>query len=323
MNRYRLQHVTAFEYDGPVSESYNEVRLRPRQDETQSCLSFRLTTEPASHPSAHVDQFGNWVHRFNILPEHRNLRVVADSVVLVQTPPAIPAESRRLEDLDVLDEELDEYYDLLAPTAYVPHLPELAGMGREAAGQSDGTAGSFATAAASLIYARFRYEKGATHVQSSIRDALSTGSGVCQDFAHLLLAVLRMRNLPGRYVSGYLMPRQTAEPGANAEEVIGGQASHAWAEVYLPGAGWFGLDPTLGRPVGLEHVRLAYGRDYGDVAPVRGVYKGHAGQRLSVDVTVRPALDHEGCEHLPQTNAAPPQALLADEPPQQEQQQQQ
>ena len=155
-----------------------------------------------------------------------------------------------------------------------------------------------------------------------IRDALGSGSGVCQDFAHLLLALLRMRNLPARYVSGYLMPRRTAEPGANAEEVIGGQASHAWVEVYLPGAGWFGLDPTLGSPVSLQHVRVAYGRDYGDVAPVRGVYKGHAGQRLSVDVEARPALDNEGWEHLPQTNAAPPQAALSEEPQQQEQQQQ-
>jgi len=322
VNRYRLQHVTLFEYDGPVSESYNEVRLRPRQDETQSCLSFRLSTDPSSRPSAHVDPFGNWVHRFNVLAEHRRLRVAADSVVLVQTPPAIPAGTRRLADLDLLDEEIDQYYDLLAPTAYAPHLAELAGLMQEAGERSDGSAGSYALAAATLIYERFRYEKGATHVQSSIRDALSTGAGVCQDFAHLLLAVLRMRHLPARYVSGYLVPRRTAEPGASVEEVIGGQASHAWAEVYLPGAGWFGLDPTLGRPVCLQHVRVAYGRDYGDVAPVRGVYKGHAGQRLSVDVQVRPALDHEGCEHLAQTNAGPPRGPLPEEPPQQQQQQQ-
>ena len=89
------------------------------------------------------------------------------------------------------------------------------------------------------------------------------------------------------------------------EEVIGGQASHAWAEAYVPGLGWTPLDPTLDKPVGIQHIRLAYGRDYGDVAPVRGVYKGHAGQRLSVDVRVRPALDDEGCEHLQETAAGP------------------
>jgi transglutaminase-like putative cysteine protease len=171
-----------------------------------------------------------------------------------------------------------------------------------------------------LVHERFRYEKGATHVNSSISDTLATGAGVCQDFAHILLAVLRMAGLPGRYVSGYLVPGRTAEPGASVEEVIGGQASHAWVEVYLPGAGWHGLDPTLSSSTGLQHVRVAYGRDYGDAAPVRGVYRGHAGQALSVDVRVRPALDDEGCEHLQETAAAPPEPPSSG-PAQQQQQQ--
>ena len=114
-----------------------------------------------------------------------------------------------------------------------------------------------------------------------------------------------MRGLPARYVSGYLVPGRRT-PESKQEEVIGGQASHAWAEVLIPEDGWMGFDPTLGEPVGLRHVRIAYGRDYGDVAPVRGVYKGHAGQRLSVDVCVRPALDDEGREQLAKTTAAPP-----------------
>ncbi len=134
---------------------------------------------------------------------------------------------------------------------------------------------------------------------------------------------MRKRGLPARYVSGYLVPAPTAEPGASVEEVIGGQASHAWAEVYVPGVGWVGQDPTLGKPVGLQHIRLAYGRDYGDVAPVRGVYKGHAGQRLSVDVRVRPALDDEGHEYLQETAAGPVVEMPDLEPPQQQQQQQQ
>jgi transglutaminase-like putative cysteine protease len=122
-------------------------------------------------------------------------------------------------------------------------------------------------------------------------------------------------------VSGYLVPRRTAEPGASVEEVIGGQASHAWTEVFIPDHGWFGLDPTLGAPVGLQHVRAAYGRDYGDVAPIRGVYKGHAGQQMSVDVRVRPALDDEGREHLQEPASAAPPTPAG--PPQQGQQQQQ
>ncbi len=317
MNRYSLFHITEFNYDGPVSESYNEVRLRPRQDETQTCLSFRLLTDPPAKTSEYQDPYGNWVHRFNVLPEHRHLRVEADSVVLVHEPPALPQDGIALGDLAEQAEALDEFYDLMCATVYAPHLPAVRELVQETESAGGGAVAGFARAAAALVYRRFRYEKGATHVQSSIEDALRTRAGVCQDFAHLLLAMLRMRGLPARYVSGYLMPRSTTEPGAAAAEVIGGQASHAWTEVYLPGDGWFGLDPTLGQPVDTRHVRVAYGRDYGDVAPVRGVYKGHAGQRLSVDVRVRPALDEEGHEHLQETAAGPVQPPPAGEPQQQ------
>jgi transglutaminase-like putative cysteine protease len=320
MNRYRIYHVTEFQYDGPVSESYNIVHLRPRQDEQQTCISFRLTTEPASRPSSHTDPSGNFVHRFNVLAEHRHLRVESDSVVLVHAPQTLPDGGATLAQVDATGDELDEMYDLLAPTVYSPHTAELRELVAEVERQSGATAAGFARTAMELIHSRFRYEKGATHVQSSVADVLASGAGVCQDFAHLLLAVARMRGLPARYVSGYLVPERTAEPGASVEDVIGGQASHAWAEVYIPGAGWLGLDPTLGRLVCLQHVRVAYGRDYGDVPPVRGVYKGHFGQRLSVDVRVRPALDSEGWEHLQETAAGPPAQARANEPQQQQQQ---
>jgi len=320
MNRYSLFHITDFSYDGPVSESYNEVRLRPRQDDTQTCLSFRLSTDPSAKTSAYHDPYGNWVHRFNVLAEHRHLRVEADSVVLVHEPHPLPQDGVALRDMEEHAEALEEFYDLLCPTVYTPHLDAVKELGMAAERSSSGSVAGFARAATALIHDQFRYEKGATHVQSSIEDALRTRAGVCQDFSHLLLALLRMRGLPARYVSGYLMPQSTAQPGASAAEVIGGQASHAWTEVYLPGEGWFGLDPTLGQPVDLRHVRVAYGRDYGDVAPVRGVYKGHAGQRLSVDVRVRPALDEEGREHLQETAAGPAHPPPAEEPPQQQQQ---
>jgi len=119
------------------------------------------------------------------------------------------------------------------------------------------------------------------------------------------------------------VPQKTAAPGASLEEVMGGQASHAWTEIYIPPVGWTALDPTLGAPVSLRHVRVAYGREYGDVAPVRGVYKGHAGQRLSVDVRVRPALDDFGHELLQRTAARPPAESAPPERPQQPAQQQQ
>jgi len=320
MNRYKLLHITEFQYDGPVSESYNEVRLRPMQDDQQSCLSFRISTIPPTHPSAHLDFFGNWVHQFNVLPDHRMLRIETESVVLVHPPAPRPDSHALLPEGEHREQLCDDFYDLLTPTEYVPQPDELEPLIEAAIRDSDGTALGFVETAARNIHTQFRYEKGATQVKSTIIDALQTGAGVCQDFAHLLIAVARKRGLPARYVSGYLVPRRTAEPGASIEEVIGGQASHAWTEIYIPDLGWIALDPTLGKPVGLQHVRIAYGRDYGDVAPVRGVYKGHAGQRLSVDVRVRPALDDEGCEHLQETAAGPITELAETEPQQQQQQ---
>lgn len=306
MNRFHLVHTTEFIYEGPVSESYNEVRLRPMHDERQSCVSFRLMTSPASRGTAYRDAFGNWAHQFNVLAEHARLKVEAESVVLVHdASPSLPDDSP-LAPFDINHEEFDEeYIDFMSPTGYVPLLDALAPLVELAEIDSGGTVAGFVTAASEGIYKNFRYVKGATHVHSSIEDSLSLGAGVCQDFSHLLLGVVRKRGLPARYVSGYLVP-DSANGGADKqEEVIGGQASHAWVEVFLPKVGWTGFDPTLGKPAGMRHVRIAYGRDYGDVAPVRGVYKGHAGQRLSVDVTVRPALDTEGCEQLVETSAAP------------------
>ena len=324
MNRYHLLHATEFRYDGPVSESYNEVRLRPMHDETQSCLSFRLITNPASRGTSYRDAFGNWVHQFNILPEHQYLKIEAESVVLAHEAPIPPADSMKLSELDSHGEELEEaYLDFVVPTGYVPHVAKLDELILAASQVCDGSVGGFVQAASDLIHQRFEYVKGATHVNSSIEDSLSVGAGVCQDFAHLLLGVVRKRGLPARYVSGYLVPESAASPNAKLQEVIGGSASHAWAEVYLPGNGWVGLDPTLGMPLGLQHVRLAYGRDYGDVAPVRGVYKGHAGQRLSVDVRVRPALDDDGREQLNENKAASAEPTPIVERAQQPAQQQQ
>jgi transglutaminase-like putative cysteine protease len=306
LNRYKLVHVTRFSYDGPVSESYNELRLRPRHDEHQSCLSFRVTTWPAAKAVGHQDFYGNWVHLFHILPEHVALKVETEAVVMTHPQPAV-ASSATLGDLDAGGDGLrDEFFDWISPSQYCPFLDEIAALTREAESSCDGTIYGFGAAASSLIHSTFRYQKGATHVHSSVADCLATKAGVCQDFSHLLISLLRSRGVPARYVSGYLVPSQTADDRGAMERVIGGLASHAWVQMYVPDAGWLGLDPTVGEFVEAQHIRVAYGRDYGDVPPVRGVYKGHAGQSLSVDVLVRPALDDSGAEVLEETAAAPP-----------------
>ncbi len=335
MNRYRLSHVTNFSYDGPVSESYNELRLRPRHDESQSCLSFRITTIPHSRPAAHLDYFDNWVHQFHILPEHRELKVESEAVVLVH--PQQPWASRpfSLQELDEARDTLwDDHFDWLSTTQYCPILPELQELIQTAESRCDGTTRGFAEAASALVHAEFKYQPGATHVHSSVRDCLTTRAGVCQDFSHLLLSMLRQRGIPGRYVSGYLITNRglngdpvaaqvnesMTDAQATIERVIGGEASHAWVQAYIPETGWIGLDPTAGEFAESRHILVARGRDYGDVPPVRGVYKGHAGQSLSVDVLVRPALDDDGTEILQET-AAVPEVRQAEEMQSQQQQQ--
>jgi transglutaminase-like putative cysteine protease len=245
-------------------------------------------------------------------------------VVLVHEAAGAVEDPGTLAEFDSRSAQMDEeYFDFIAPTGYVPRLNDLRPIIDAAEKASGGTVAGFTQAASDLIHNLFSYVTGATHVHSSVEDSLSKSAGVCQDFAHVLLGVARMRGIPARYVSGYLVPGSTASPTAKQEEVIGGQASHAWAEVLMPDGRWVGFDPTLGNPVGLRHVRVAYGRDYGDVAPVRGVYKGHAGQRLSVDVCVRPALDDAGTEQLNKipVGAVAPASVL--ERPQQPAQQQQ
>jgi transglutaminase-like putative cysteine protease len=331
LNRYKLAHVTLFAYDGQVSESYNELRLRPRHDESQSCLSFRLTTTPYSKPTSYLDYFNNWVHHFHIMPEHRELRVESEAIVLVH-PPAYYIREVPLEELDQRQESLqDEFFDWTSTSDYCPQMTELEPLIQETEARCDGTVKSFMLAAEKLVHERFKYQKGATHVNSSIRDCLQTGAGVCQDFSHLLIALLRQRGIPARYVSGYMVPKHSNDFGETApvgatENVIGGQATHAWVQAHVPDFGWVGLDPTVGHFAEDRHIVIARGRDYGDVPPVRGVYKGHAGQSLSVDVLVRPALDHEGAELLMESSATPaprPSALELEQQQQQQQQQQQ
>jgi transglutaminase-like putative cysteine protease len=260
----RVEHTTEFGYDAPIAEAYTELRLRPLEGGGQHCSSFRLATEP---PSVRVreyrDHFGNDVHHFDVLESHDRLAVTAVSEVM--TPGYFGGDRRLPTPL--------ELHDYSSPTGYAP----FAGGVRELAAKDPGS-GSGASRAGALmeaVRAALVYEPGATDVQTRADEVLALGRGVCQDFAHVLLAACRCVGIPARYVSGYLYD-QTLE-GDNA-------ASHAWVDVWDEGRGWLAFDPTHDREQTESYVRVAVGRDYADVPPTRGVYTGAANEVLSVRV---------------------------------------
>jgi transglutaminase-like putative cysteine protease len=258
---FAVRHRTVLRYSKTVSLSYNEVRLRPRDRGSQRTLRFNLSTRPAAVPRSRVDYFGNYVHRVDVAVRHRVLELLVDMVVENGEP-----RRRRLPEWSAGALARDPRLEYALPSARVPLAESTRRLWQEWNGEDRSFDAVLATA--QRIPTEFRYLPGATTVQSSIDDLLQGGAGVCQDFTHLFLALLRGAGWPARYVSGYLGP--TGE-----ESVLDGQ-SHAWVEVSGSDGRWVGLDPTQGRHAGTEHLRLAIGRDYGDVAPHHGLFYGGA-----------------------------------------------
>jgi transglutaminase-like putative cysteine protease len=258
---YAVQHNTVLRYSDTVIRSYNEVRLRPPDRGTQRTLSFALSSDPMTEAASRVDYYGNIVHRVDVTTRHQALSLRADCVVQNDPVRLRPPTAWAPGTLQ-LDPRLD--YALASPR--VP----LDSSTRTLLGEWCGDDRSFDALlhVAARIRAEYRYDKGATTVQSSIDDLLAGGGGVCQDFTHLFIAVARHAGWPARYTSGYVGPK-------DGEDTVEGQ-SHAWAEVCGTDGRWLGIDPTHGGQVGQHHVRLAVGRDYGSVAPHHGLFYGDA-----------------------------------------------
>jgi transglutaminase-like putative cysteine protease len=260
----RVEHTTEFGYDVPIAEAYTELRLRPLEGGGQHCSSFRLATNPPGlRVREYRDHFGNDVHHFDVLESHDRLSVTAVSEVM--TPGYFGGDRRLPTPL--------ELHDYLSPTGYAP----FAGGVQQLAAKDAGAGGRAERARELMdaVRAELVYEPGATDVQTRADEVLVLGRGVCQDFAHVLLAVCRSVGIPARYVSGYLYD-PTLE-GDNA-------ASHAWVDIWDEGRGWLAFDPTHDREQNESYVRVAVGRDYADVPPTRGVFKGAASETLSVRV---------------------------------------
>ena len=268
---FSISHRTTLRYTEAISLSYNEVRMRPRDRGTQRTLTFALLTRPQAVPRSRVDYFGNVVHRVDVSEPHTMLSIDVEAVV---EHGAVKA--RRLSRWNREQLERDPRLEYALRSPRVPLDPSTSRMLDEWVGEDRSWDALLEITA--RIQREFRYLAGATTVDSSIDELLEGGAGVCQDFTHLFLALARHAGWPARYVSGYLGPR------GEEESVVG--ASHAWAEVCGSGGQWVGLDPTHGGPTGLHHLRLAVGRDYGDVAPHRGLFFG-SGAGLPPEVEVR------------------------------------
>ena len=280
---YTVSHTTRFRYSLPVTESVMEVRMQPRTEGAQRCLHFELETQPAATVLQYTDYRGNIVHHFDILPAHRRLEIVARAVVEIGTeanvalPEALEAEAWRA--LDVQRRSGDAW-DYLHESHFVRFTPRLQAFAQQVVAQRQADPLTQLLALNQAIYTGFDYMPATTTVDSQIDELLAEGRGVCQDFTHLMVAVCRWWGIPARYVSGYLHHRNDDHDRSAAD------ATHAWMEAWLPGLEWVGFDPTNALPAGERHIRGAIGRDYADVSPARGVFKGEAASELAVAVAV-------------------------------------
>jgi transglutaminase-like putative cysteine protease len=281
---YSVRHTTTFRYEPAVRESVMEVRLQPRSDGEQRCLSFTLDVDPAANIMQYRDFTGNTVHHFDIAGSHTQVKVTAQSAVEVQSIPAPrAADSGDWADLDALIAGND-HWEMLLPSHFAHSNAQLEQLAKELGCERRGNPLDLLTGLNEAIYKLFAYVPNSTKVDSPIEEALQARQGVCQDFAHIMIALVRRMNIPCRYVSGYMFHRDDDENDRSFEG-----ASHAWVEALVPRLGWVAFDPTNNLVGGDRHIRVAIGRDYADVPPTRGVYKGEAQSELSVAVTVSPA----------------------------------
>ncbi|MFI4933428.1 MAG: transglutaminase domain-containing protein [Caulobacterales bacterium] len=282
-----VRHVTQYHYDEAVRESVMELWMQPHKTGTQRLVSFELELEPPAQLFSYADSFGNAVYHFDVPQPHDRLQIIARSAVETQPPPDLPDALDRGEwDRLRSDFVQGECFDFLRPHGYARKTERLAAFAakRKLDELKHLDPLSAARELNRVVYEAFDYEPGVTEADSPIDHALEEGRGVCQDFAHIMIAVCRDWGLPARYVSGYLFTNR-AKDGDRSDP----DATHAWVEVFLPTLRWVGFDPTNNTLTGERHITVALGRDYADVPPSRGVFKGEAESHLAVGVSVRRA----------------------------------
>jgi transglutaminase-like putative cysteine protease len=278
---FAIRYLTEYHYDTPVTDNLHALRVRPATTSTQRCDEFHTRIEPEARVSRHLDYFGTEVLEFGIPTSHGQLTIDVRARVVTSPPPDPPDGSWE----SLLD---PSYIDAAGEFALPWHdQPALTGLDSlHEALESDSPLETLELLC-ELVPDRFEYRPGATYVGSSVRDLLDMGAGVCQDFVHLSLLLLRRRGIAARYVSGYLWAAPDGE-GTDSVEVD----THAWLEALLPGTNgrgepvWVSADPTNRTLAGERHVKIGHGRFYADVPPVKGLYMGGAHSELTAAVTM-------------------------------------
>ncbi len=273
---FNIHHITRYEYDRPIKESVNEVRIFPYACKEQEALYHQLNISGAPAVFTVKDYWGNQIGSFNLMPSHKEL--VIESKLIVRTLGHPPASDSTMT-MDDLRKEVSGNLNLLE-LAHQAEI-ELREQLLKEVGMFHTDALTVAEAISSCceyVFKNFKYIKGITTIETTVKEILELRSGVCQDFAHVMLELLRAMGIPSRYVSGYICPNKNGMRGEGA--------THAWVEAWIPGMGWAGSDPTNNVWVNDTHVKLAVGRNFNDCSPVKGTFKGLARQSLSVYVSV-------------------------------------
>lgn len=279
--RYDVSYRTSIHYDDIVRGSQNEMRACPASDEYQQLVAYRVTTHPAARILAYHDYWGTRVDTFGVREPHVSLELMAEASVETMPRPLVTVSPRVVELSNASFR--DQYVEYLSRSMHTEWDGDIASATERIAAITGDDVVGIVLALHRFVHTSLQYTPGATYIGVDVNEVLAKAKGVCQDYAHLAVALCRSIGIPARYVSGYFF----ASSDATGADVDGDEVkvqTHAWFEAAIPGWGWLALDPTNAQQVGQRHITIGHGRDYDDVPPVRGVFSG-AG-RPSTDALV-------------------------------------
>lgn len=277
MALFKIVHITKYQYNHPIKESINEIRLFPHHFENQEVLQYQILITHNPDVDISEDYYGNRVGNFNVLEAHTEMTIESRMLVRVNHSLKIPeVDSTAVRDI----EEEKQKSIILLRLCYLDEIEkqdEIEAILKEINIENKSII-EIAQRCNNYVFENFTYTKGITNIETTVDEILTHKKGVCQDFAHILLQLLRTAGIPSRYVSGYICPNESGLRGEGA--------THAWVEIYTPNQGWLGLDPTNNIWTMDNHVRLSVGRNFSNCTPIKGTFKGLARQTLSVFVSI-------------------------------------